>query len=242
MNNQLNGKIALITGASRGIGKEVAIKLSELGAHVLLLARTVGALEEVDDIIKQNNGSSTLIPMDLLNLEDIDPLGPLILEKFGALDIFIGNAAMLGNLSPLTHSDKKEWDRVMSLNLTANFRLLRTLDPLLKASSKSRVIFTTSSHASKPVSYWGSYSVSKAALEMMVKLYAKENEKSNMCVNLVDPGVVKTELLDKAFPGGYQGKTTNIEDVANVFLELVSEGYTKTGQLISVSNKASKVA
>jgi NAD(P)-dependent dehydrogenase (short-subunit alcohol dehydrogenase family) len=239
---RLEGKKALITGASRGIGKEVAVKFAKEGAHVILIARTVGALEEVDDLIKASGGKATLMPMDLLNLEEVDAIGPSIVSRFSGLDILIGNAGILGNLTPLTHSDTKEWDKVLGLNLTSNFRLLRTLDPLLKASSCGRAVFTSSIMALKATPYWGSYCVSKAALEMMVKVYAKENEKNNLCINLVDPGVVQTALLDKAYPGGYQGETQSIEEITNAFLELVSPECSRSGEIISFSNKATKVA
>lgn len=216
----LSSRTALITGASRGIGAAVAKAYAKAGAHVVLLARTVGGLEEVDDAIRAAGGSATLMPQDLLDFDKIDRLGPALAERFGGLDIVVGNAGMLGTLGPLPHADAKVWQRVMDVNLTANFRLIRTLDPLLRAAKSGRAIFTSCGLARKPLAYWGAYCASKAALELMVQSYAAEVENTALRVNLVDPGIVDTAMLAAAFPGGFQGQARKPEDVVPVFLEL----------------------
>ncbi len=235
MSVDLSGKTALITGASRGIGAAVAKAYAKAGAHVVLMARTVGALEELDDEIQQAGGQATLIPQDLRDFEKLDMLGPALAEKFGGLDIFVGNAGMLGTLGPLAHSDAKKWQQVMDVNLNANYRLVRTLDPLLQASDAGRMIFTSSKLAQEPLAYWAAYCTSKAALEMMVKAYAAETEKTNMRANLVDPGIVDTAMIHEAFPGGYPGELLSCEDVVPAYLELASKDCKKHGAIVCVS-------
>lgn len=232
--NALKNRIALVTGASRGIGAAVAKAYAREGAHVILLARTAGALEAVDDEIRQAGGTATLMPLDLMKFKDIDSLGPAIADRFGRLDIFVGNAGILGTLTPLPHMAARAWEEVMVVNYAANFRLIRTLDPVLKASDAGRVIFTTAAMAHKPMAYWGAYAASKAALDAMMKTYAAENLKTPVRVNAVDPGVVDTALLREAFPGGFQGPKKNIEDVAALFIRLASPGHTGTGEIVKV--------
>lgn len=238
----LSGKTALVTGASRGIGAAVAKAYAGAGAHVILLARTVGGLEAVDDAIRAEGGTATLMPCDLSKPEDMDMLGPTIAERFGGLDIFVGNAAMLGTLTPLAHSDAKEWDKVMAVNVTANYRMIRSLDPLLRASDAGRAIFTTSGLAHKPLAYWGAYCTSKAALSMMVQVYAEEVAMTKLKVNLVDPGIVDTAMLDKAFPGGYQGEKLKPEDVVGTFLSLALPSNEKNGEIIAVPHPGKEAA
>ncbi|HBR67848.1 MAG TPA: oxidoreductase [Rhodospirillaceae bacterium] len=228
----LKGKIALVTGASRGIGAAVALAYARAGAHVILLARTQGALEEVDDKIRAAGGSATLMPMDLRKLADIDKLGPAIFEKFGRLDIFVGNAAVLGTLTPAHQVNPKDWEKVFDINLTANVRLIKTLDPLLRASEAGRVIFTTSGLAEMVLAYWAPYSASKAALNMLGKVYAAETEQTGMKVNLVDPGIVDTAMLAEAFPGGYGGEMKKPEDVVGAYLELAAPGCKRHGEVV----------
>ncbi len=232
----LKGRIALVTGASRGIGAAVAQAYAAAGAHVVLIARTSGALEAVDDKIKIAGGSATLMPMDMAKLDNVDRLGPALAERFGRLDVAVGNAAMLGTLTPLPHARAADWDKVMNLNVTANFRLIRTLDPLLRASDAGRLIFTSSGLGQLPLAYWGAYCTSKAALEMMVKVYAAETEKTNLRANLVDPGLVDTAMLREAFPGGYQGQTRKPEDVAPLFLHLADPGCARHGEVVKISD------
>ncbi len=230
----LKGKTALVTGASRGIGAAVALGLAKEGAHLILLARTVGALEVMDDAVQAAGGTATLMPMDLAQHDEIDKLGPAIAERFGGLDILIGNAAMLGPLSPAHQVAPKDWDKVMKLNLMSNIRLTRALDPLLRAGEAGRVVYTTSGLGEMPLAYWGPYCASKAALNMFGKCYAAETEKTNMRVNLVAPGIVDTAMLREAFPGGFQGATKKPEDVVKAYIELVSPGCTQHGQIINL--------
>jgi len=228
----LDRRIALVTGASRGIGAAVAKALAGAGAHVVLTARSVGGLEEVDDAIREKGGTATLIPMDLLDLDAVDALGPVLADKFGKLDILIGNAGMLGTLGPITHADAKEWQKIMDLNVTANFRLIRTLDPLLRASDAGCAIFVTSNMAHANQAYWGAYATSKAALETLVKTYAAETVKTNLKVHLLNPGIVDTAMLAQSFPGGYQGNARKPEDLVPDFLELVTPDYQKQDEII----------
>jgi NAD(P)-dependent dehydrogenase (short-subunit alcohol dehydrogenase family) len=228
----LTGKTALVTGSSRGIGAAVAKGLAKAGAHVILLGRTVGALEEVDDAIQAAGGKATLMPMDVAKFEEVDKLGPAIAERFGALDIFIGNAAMLGPLTPAHQVKPRDWEKVMGVNLLANIRLTRTLDPLLRSSSAGRIVFTTSGLAEQPLAYYGPYCTSKAALNMFGKVYAAETQGTNLRINLVDPGVVDTAMIREAFPGGYQGKLKKPEDLVSLYLELVSPACKKHGEIV----------
>jgi NAD(P)-dependent dehydrogenase (short-subunit alcohol dehydrogenase family) len=235
MTVDLSGKYALITGASRGIGAAVAKAYAKAGAHVILLARTVGGLEEVDDAIKAEGGQATLMPLDLRKLDEIDKIGPTIAERFGALDIFVGNAGMLGTLGPLPHSKAKEWQQVMDINVNANFRLIRTLDPLLRASSAGRAIFVTSGIGNTvQMAYWGSYAVSKAALRAMAMTYAEETRKTNLRVNMISPGPVETAMLNEAFPGKLPEATKKAEDTVPAFLDLASPDCVSHGEMIDL--------
>lgn len=220
----LTGKTALITGASRGIGAAVAKAYAKAGAHVILLARTVGGLEEIDDAIRAEGGKATLMPVDLLKLDELDALGPTIYNHFGGLDIFVANAGMLGTLCPLPHAKPAEFEKVMNTNVMANFRLLRTLDPLLQQSQAGRVVFvSTSERSSTARAYWSMYAASKAAVEAMFRSYALEVEQTKVKVNGVRPGSVDTMMLASAFPGGFQGDNLKQpEDIVDVFLELAA--------------------
>jgi NAD(P)-dependent dehydrogenase (short-subunit alcohol dehydrogenase family) len=230
---RLSNRIALITGASRGIGAAVAERFAAEGAHVILAARTVGGLEEVDDRIRAAGGTATLVPVDLADFDKIDQLGLSIFERFGKLDILVGNAAMLGNLSPIAHYDPKLWGKVLDLNVTANYRLIRSFDRLLRASDAGRAIFVTSGVARAPTAYFGAYAASKAALEMVVKMYAAEVAKSNLRVNLLDPGVVRTKLRAQGFPGEDPMSLRPPESIADRFVELAAPACTRHGEVIS---------
>jgi len=234
LTERLKDRIALITGASRGIGRAVALQFAREGAHVLLLARARTALEEVDDAIKESGGKATLIPLNLTDGKRIDALGPALYERFGRLDILVGNAAILGRLSPLTHIPSEHWERVIATNLTANWRLIRTLDPLLRRSDAGRVIFVTSSVAHTAKAYWAPYSVSKAALEILAKTYANETADSAIKVNIVDPGATATRMRAEAYPGEDQATLRTPEEVAEVFIELVLPSSMETGRLIEI--------
>ena len=197
----LANKIALVTGASRGIGKAVALELARAGAHVVALARTTGGLEELDDAIQATGGSATLVPADLKDGPAIDRLGASLHERYGRLDVLVANAAILGALSPLGHIDPKVWDEVIAINLTAQWRLVRSLDPLLRQSEAGRAVFMTTSVAQKAVPYWGAYAISKIGLEMLARLYAAETEKTNVKANIFNPGPTRTRMRAQAMPG-----------------------------------------
>lgn len=234
MSSPLSGRTALITGASRGIGAAVAQACARAGAHVILTARTVGGLEAIDDKIRAEGGTATLMPLDLLNLEELDPLGPTLLDRFGGLDILIGNAGFLGTLGPLAHTDPKEWQKVLDLNVTANFRLIRTLDPLLRASNAGRAVFvSTNPGVVQGRAYWGAYAVSKAALETMVKTYAAETEKTNLRVNIVNPGAVRTRMRAQAMPGEDPETLPAPEDITDVFLRLIAPDCAQHGKIVN---------
>jgi NAD(P)-dependent dehydrogenase (short-subunit alcohol dehydrogenase family) len=229
---RLAGRIALITGASRGLGRAVALAMAREGAHVILLARTAGALEEVDDEIRRDGSSASLLPFDLRKADALDALGPTIYQRWGRLDILVGNAAVLGPLSPLGHVPAKAWSDVLSVNLTANWRLIRTCDPLLKQSDAGRAIFVTCAAAAADTAYWGPYAVSKAGLEALARTYARELETTAARANLVDPGILRTELRAQAFPGEPRAGLTPPEAVAPLFIELSAPDCRRNGELV----------
>jgi NAD(P)-dependent dehydrogenase (short-subunit alcohol dehydrogenase family) len=231
---RLKDRIALITGASRGIGRAVALAFAREGAHVLLVARTRKGLEEVDDRIRTAGGTATLIPLDLDNGKAIDTLGPSLYERFGRLDVLVGNAAILGQLSPLTHIPSEHWDKSFAINVTANWRLIRTLDPLLRLSSAGRVIFVTSGVARSARAYWAPYSVTKAALEALAKTYANETGDSAIRVNLIDPGATATRMRAEAYPGEDQAKLPTPEQVAEAFIPLAMVDCAETAQIVEL--------
>lgn len=218
---QLSGKLALITGASRGIGAAIARRFAQEGADLILLATDVRKLEALDDELAEYGGNATLVPLDLQDLAKIELLGHSISQRFGKLDILIGNAAKLGVLSPIGHLDLATWQSVFKINLHANWALIKALDPLLRAAPNGRAIFLTSSHATQVEPYWSAYSASKAALENMVKTYAREveNISPNFQALLVDPGEVDTDMHTTAFPGK-PSPTKSPDEVAEIFVEL----------------------
>ena len=188
MGKGLEGRIALVTGASRGIGAAVAKRFADEGGHLILTARTVGGLEEVDDTIRAAGGNATLVPADLLDMDQIDRIAASVHERFGKLDVLVGNAGTLGILSPVGHVDPKVWDETIALNLTVNYRLIRAFDPLLRQADAGRAIFVSSGAARSAKAYWGPYSASKAALESLVRTYAEEVEKTNIRANIIKSG------------------------------------------------------
>lgn len=217
----LKGKKILITGASRGIGAATARAFGALGAHVILTARTIGGLEEVHDDICHNGGQATIIPLDLKDHRQIDSLGPNLYERFGDLDIFIANAGILGALEPLAHMEASQWDNIIAVNLSANFRLIRTLDPLLKAAKSARALFVTSGVTQMDTpAYWGAYLSSKAGLEGLVKVYAAECRDSNVAVHLFDPGMVETRMLRQAFPGADSAELSSPQEIAGKLVQI----------------------
>ncbi len=230
---RLAGRIALITGASRGIGAAVARRFAAEGARLVLAARTQGGLEETDDAVRAAGGEATLVPLDLAETETIDHLGAAIHERFGRLDVLVGNAAILGGLGPLAHADPETWDRVVALNLTANWRLIRSLDPLLRASDSGRGIFVTSGAPRAAIPYWGPYAVSKAALEMLVRTYAAEVAKTAIRVNLIDPGAVRTGMRAEAMPGEDPMTLPHPDDIAGAFVDLAEPACTRNGEVVA---------
>ncbi len=234
MSKLLDGKVALITGASRGIGAAVAKAYAAQGAQVVLLARTVERMEQIDDQIREAGGlPAVIVPCDLLESDLIDAIGPSLLERFGKLDILVGNAAMLGNLGPLTHQDPKVWSKVMNLNVTANYRLLRICEPLLKrAEDGGRVIMVTSSVGQKAAPYWGAYKVSKSALDAMVEMVAAEWADTPMRINAVNPGATRTAMRAKAMPGEDPETIKQPEEIAELFVNLATND-ERHGELIA---------
>jgi NAD(P)-dependent dehydrogenase (short-subunit alcohol dehydrogenase family) len=235
MGENLAGKIALITGGSRGIGAAVAERFASDGAYVVLAARTVGGLEEVDDRIRAAGSSATLVPLDLRDFIKIDELAARIFDRWGRLDILVGNAAEFGVFSPLGHIDPATWNEVVDLNLTANWRLIRAMDPLLRMAPAGRAIFVTSGVARGVFPYWGPYAVSKAALEMLVKIYAAEIAKTRVRANLIDPGIVRTRLRARAFPGENPARLPPPESVTDAFLALALPECTRNGEVVMAS-------
>ena len=235
MSKPLQGRRALVTGASRGIGKAVALALADAGADIIAVARarSQGALEDLDDQIRAKGQSCTLVPMDLKDFDAIDRLGGAIYERWGKLDILVGNAGILGTISPLGHISVKDWAELMDVNVTANWRLIRSMDPLLKQSDAGRAIFVTSGAAGKHKQHWGGYAVSKAALEELVLTYAAESRISGIKVNLVDPGPIATHMRAKAVPGEDPASLPKPADIAPLFVELASPACERSGERVS---------
>ena len=232
MTGRLQDRFAVITGASRGIGRAVALGMAAEGAHVILVAKTVGGLEEVDDEIRKVGGKATLVPMDLTDFAAIDRLGATIFERWGKLDILIANAGMLGTLTPMSHMEPKDWDKTVAVNVTANYRLIRSLEPLLKRSDAGRAVFVTSGAAEKCKPYWGGYSVTKAALNAMMKTWAAETEKSPIRVNAVSPGPTRTAMRKKAMPGEDPTTLTKPADLVPLFIELAMPSCERHGEIV----------
>lgn len=233
MTKPMEGRIALVTGASRGIGRAAAIALAGAGAHVILTARTVGGLEETDDAVRQAGGSATLVPLNLRDFDAIDRLGASIFDRWGRLDAFLGNAGVLGQLTPLTHLEPKIFQEVMEVNLIANWRLIRSLDPLLRISDAGRVLFVTSGAARKHTAYWGAYAVSKAALETLALTYAAECEPTNIKVNLINPGPMRTAMRKKAMPGEDPDTLVTPDVMAEKLVEMLSPAYDRNETVIN---------
>jgi NAD(P)-dependent dehydrogenase (short-subunit alcohol dehydrogenase family) len=228
-----SGRIALVTGASRGIGFAAAKALAAEGAHVILVARTVGGLEEADDEIRKSGGTATLVPLDVKDFAAIDRLGATIFERWGRLDALLGNAGVLGTLTPLAHLDPKIFAECLDVNVTANWRLIRSLDPLLRKSDAGRALFVTSGAAHRFRSYWGAYAMSNAALEAIVLTYAAECAGTAVAANLLNPGPLRTRMRQKAMPGEDPATLDPPEAVCPLILELLSSTCTRNGELVS---------
>ena len=229
----LEGRVTLVTGASRGIGYQAALALSKTGSHIIATARTQGGLEDLDDAIKAEGGECTLVPMDLKNGDGIDQLGKIIHERWGRLDGFFANAGILGEITPAPHTTPKTWDDVMAVNVTSNYRFIRSLDPLLRASDEGRAVFVSSSVARSHPAYWGVYAASKAALEAFVSCYAKEAAVTKLKVNLLNPGATRTAMRAKAMPGEDPKVLPNPADLAPLIVEMLSPDYLANDTLVT---------
>ena len=231
MNKPLTGRIALVTGASRGIGAAAAVALSGNGAHIVAVARTVGGLEELDDRIKAAGGTATLVPLDMKDSEGIGRLAAALKERHGKLDILLGNAGILRTPTPLDHIEPKDWDEIIAVNVTANWRLIRAFDPLLKLSDAGRAVFVTSGLAAMARAYFGAYAVSKGALEVLVRTYAAECASSNVRANLFSPGQTRTRMMSTAFPGIDPETLPTPEQVAEKIVPLCLPSCRENGKL-----------
>jgi NAD(P)-dependent dehydrogenase (short-subunit alcohol dehydrogenase family) len=224
-------RIALVTGASRGIGYATALALARAGAHVVALGRTVGGLEELDDAVRAAGGSATLTPLDMRDYPALYRLGAALNERYGRLDVLVGNAAVAGVPSPLDHIEPKAWDESIAVNLTANWHLIRAMDPLLKRSAAGRGVFLTSGVATSARAYWAPYSVSKAALDVLVRTYAEETSSTNVRVNLFNPGPTRTRMRALAMPGENPATLPAPDEVAAKIIELCLPSVTASGKL-----------
>jgi len=231
MSSPLSGRIALVTGASRGIGFATALALARAGAHVVAVARTVGGLEELDDAIRAGGGSATLVPLDLKDHDGIARLAAALNERYRRLDVLIGNAGIGGPSSPLSHVEPKAWDDVMAINVTANWQLIRHFEPLLKASDAGRVVFVSSGAAHNARAYRGPYGVSKAALEALARTFAAETQSTPVRVNLFNPGPTRTGLRAAAMPGEDPMTLPSAEEVAEKIVALALPSFTESGKL-----------
>ncbi|MBZ0164936.1 MAG: SDR family NAD(P)-dependent oxidoreductase [Notoacmeibacter sp.] len=230
----LNGRVALVTGASRGIGYHIARLLAASGAHVIAVARTVGGLEELDDEITKAGGSATLVPLDLTDMEGIDRLGGAIHERWGKLDILAANAAVLGIISPIGHVEAKVFDKVMAVNVTATWRMIRSVDPLLRLSDAGRAIVMSSSSAHSCRAFWGPYAASKAAVEALARSWADETRNMALRINSVNPGATRTSMRAQAMPGEDPSALPEPAEVAARIVPLASPDLAETGMLFDV--------
>jgi NAD(P)-dependent dehydrogenase (short-subunit alcohol dehydrogenase family) len=233
-NKPLLGQIAVVTGASRGIGYHCAKELARKGVHVIAVARTIGGLEDLDDEIKQLGGECTLVPLDLSDMAGIDRLGGALHERWGKLDIFIANAAILGTISPLAHVEAKVFERLMTLNVNSTWRLIRSFEPLLRKSEKAQALFLSSSVARNPRAFWGPYAASKAAVEMLALCWSEEIKQTNIKVHLIDPGATRTAMRAQAVPGEDPTTLPHPSEVAQKIVHLCCDFPQKTGQLYAL--------
>jgi NAD(P)-dependent dehydrogenase (short-subunit alcohol dehydrogenase family) len=234
----LASRIALVTGASRGIGYATARALAKAGAHVVAVARTQAGLEELDDEIREHGGSATLVPLNLTDSDGIARLGAALHERHGKLDILVGNAGVAGPSSPLGHIDLKPWNEVIAVNLTANFQLIRCMEPLLKSSDAGRAVFVTSAAASKASAYLAPYAASKAALETLARAWALETAASSLRVNVFDPGPIRTRMRATVFPGEDPNTLDTPEQAAEFILPMCAPDWTETGKLFEYRTRS----
>ncbi|HLN07838.1 MAG TPA: SDR family NAD(P)-dependent oxidoreductase [Xanthobacteraceae bacterium] len=237
MAKPLQNRVALVTGASRGIGAATALALARAGAHVVALARSVGGLEELDDAIRAAGATATLVPADLKDFAAIDRLAAALMQRYGRLDVLVGNAGILGPLSPLAHVEAGAWDDVIAVNVTSNWRLIRAMDPPLRASDAGRAVFMTSGATANARAYWGPYTTSKAALEALVRSYAAEHATTRVRVNLFNPGPVRTRMRAQAMPGEDPNTLDQPEQVAERIVELCLPDFDQNGRIYSYPHR-----
>lgn len=234
---KLEGKVALVTGATRGIGAGVVLALAREGAHIIMVGRTTGALEEMDDAVRELGAEATLVPLDLMDYDGIDRLGGHVASRWGRLDILIGNAGILGPISPIGHIPPKDWDKLMAINVTANYRLIRSFDPLLRAADAGRAIFVTSSVGTNCRAYWGGYATTKAALDCMVRTYALEvANNTNVKANIVNPGPIRTSMRAAALPGEDPHTLDTPHDIAPLFVKMSLPAFQENGEIIAYAS------
>jgi NAD(P)-dependent dehydrogenase (short-subunit alcohol dehydrogenase family) len=238
MTKPLASRIALVTGASRGIGYATALALAKAGAHIVAVARTQGGLEELDDEIRKGGGSATLVPLNLTDFEGIARLGAALHERSGKIDILVGNAGIAGPSSPLGHIELKPWNDVMAINVTANFQLIRCMEPLLRESDAGRAVFITSDVASRAPGYLGPSAASKAALNTLVRAWANETASTPIRVNLFDPGPVRTRMRATVFPGEDPMTLDTPEQVAEFIVPMCAPSWTETGKLYDYKSRS----
>ncbi|MER8424822.1 SDR family NAD(P)-dependent oxidoreductase [Mesorhizobium sp. M1403] len=236
MTLDLSGRVAVVTGASRGIGYFIATELAAAGAHVIAVARTVGGLEELDDQIKAGGGQATLVPLELADMAGIDRLGGAIHERWGKLDILVANAAVLGVIAPIGHVEAKTFEKVMTINVTATWRLIRSVDPLLRLSDAGRAIVLSSSLAHSARAFWAPYAASKAAVEAMTRSWAHETENLPLRVNAADPGATRTAMRAQAVPGEDPETLPHPSEIAKRIVPLASPALRETGLIFQAKH------
>ncbi len=228
----LDGTVALVTGASRGIGQAAAVELARRGVHVVITARTQGGLEDTDDAVRAAGGRATILPHDLADSSSLDALGPTLFQRFGRLDVLVHAAGVLGKLTPVGHITPEDWDTVLAVNVTSAWRLIRTLDPLLRVSPAGRAVFLADSRAQAPWAYWGAYGATKAAMEHLVRAWAHEVQTMGIRANLFDPGPVRTRLRAAAFPGENPATLPEPAEIAGPLVDLCEPAQERTGEII----------
>jgi NAD(P)-dependent dehydrogenase (short-subunit alcohol dehydrogenase family) len=237
MTLDLSGRVAVVTGASRGIGYFIARELAADGAHVIAVARTVGGLEELDDQIKADGrGQATLVPLDLTDMPGIDRLGGAIHERWGKLDILVANAGVLGVISPIGHVEAKTFEKVMTVNVTSTWRLIRSVDPLLRLSDAGRAIIMTSNAAHSARAFWAPYAASKAAVETMMRSWAHETESLPLRINAADPGATRTAMRAQAMPGEDPETLPHPSEIARRIVPLASPELKETGLIFQAKH------
>jgi NAD(P)-dependent dehydrogenase (short-subunit alcohol dehydrogenase family) len=237
MSPDLTSRIAVVTGASRGIGYATARALAKAGAHIVAVARTQGGLEELDDEIRKDGGSATLVPLSVTDSDGVARLGAALHERHGKIDILVGNAGVAGPSSPLGHIDLKPWNEVIAVNLTANFQLIRCMEPLLRKSDAGRAVFITAGSAQRAPGYRGPYAASKAALETLVRVWAAETASTTIRVNLFSPGPIRTRMRAVVFPGEDPMTLDTPEQAAEVIVPMCAPDWRETGKLFDYKTR-----